>query len=271
MDMYMLKYNQETLDEIIKLNLEGLSLKEIADHYNTCYQNVQKLLKHFNQKLPVRWPKNKDVVHDFFDNINSEIKAYLFGFFLADGCVSDNYRIAIMLANTDEYIIDLYKQYICPKAPKKVNNCKIGAVNRKPQVGIRINSYKIVNALAKYGVGPRKTYADIQIPNIDESLVHHVIRGYFDGDGCISLRLTGKDKGLAAISICNGSDSILKSINSYIPKGIKTSILYRKNYATLNIRTQNHIIEFGKYMYKDANFYLQRKKDKFDLVRTTLR
>ena len=267
----MLKYNQETLDQIIKLNLEGLSLKEIADHYNTCYQNVQSLLKKFNEKLPISWPKNKEVVHDFFDNIDSEIKAYLFGFFLADGCVYNSCRIGICLSDIDEYIIDLYKDYIYPTGLKKRLHNKTGAVNRKPQVMIRINSFRIVDALAKYGVGPRKTYADIQIPNIDESLVHHVIRGYFDGDGCICIRLTGKDKGHAAISICNGSDSILKSINSFIPEGIKTSILYPKNCATLNIRSQNHIIEFGKYMYKDANFYLQRKKDKFDLVRTTLR
>lgn len=267
----MLKYNQETLDQIIKLNLEGFSLKEIADHYNTCYQNVQSLLKKFNEKLPISWPRNKEVVHDFFDNIDNEIKAYLFGFFLADGCVTEKSRISIMLADTDKYIIDLYKEHINPKGYIKTSHSTKGAANRKPQVGIRISSFKIVDALAKYGVGPRKTYADIQIPNMDEDLVHHVIRGYFDGDGCICLRLTGKGKGSASITIVNGSDSILKSINSHIPEGIKTSILYSKNYATLNIRTQNHIIEFGKYMYKDANFYLQRKKDKFDLVRTTLR
>jgi hypothetical protein len=271
MDTYMLKYNQETLDEIIKLNLDGLSLNELSIHYNTCYQNIQSLLKKFNEKLPVKWPKNKEVAHDFFDNIDNEIKAYLFGFFLADGCVYDKNRIGICLSNIDEYIIDLYRDYIYPKGLKKILNNTKGALNRKPQIIFRINSFRIVNALAKYGVGPRKTYADIQIPKIDDELIHHVIRGYFDGDGCICIRLTGINKGLAAISIVNGSDSILKSINSYIPKDIKTSILYRKTSATLNIRTQSHIIEFGNYIYKDANFYLQRKKDKFNLIRTTLR
>lgn len=264
----MLKYNQETLDEIIKLNLDGLSLNELSIHYNTCYQNIQSLLKKFNEKLPVKWPKNKEVKHDFFDCIDSEIKAYLFGFFLADGCVCTNHRIAIGLSYTDEYIIDLYKTHIVPKAKKETIINNKGALNRKPQIRIRINSFRIVNALAKYGIGARKTFSHMEIPNIHEDLVHHVVRGYFDGDGCISFRGT---TGLANIVIVNGSDSILKSISEYLPSNIKRSILYRKNCATLNIRTQSHIIEFGKYIYKDANFYLQRKKDKFDLVRTTLR
>ncbi len=264
----MLKYNQETLNEIIKLNLEGFSLNEIANHYETCYQNIQSLLKKFNEKLPISWPKNKEVAHDFFDNIDNEIKAYLFGFFLADGCVYDKNRIGICLSNIDEYIIDLYRDYIYPKGLKKILNNTKGALNRKPQIIFRINSFRIVNALAKYGVGPRKTYADIEIPKIDNDLIHHVIRGYFDGDGCISFR---KATGLANIIIVNGSDSILKSIAECLPKTIKSTMLYRKTCATLNIRTQSHIIEFGNYIYKDANFYLQRKKDKFNLIRTTLR
>lgn len=268
MDNYMLKYNQDTLDEIIKLNLDGLSLNELSIHYNTCYQNIQSLLKKFNKELPIKWPKNKEVIHDFFECIDSEIKAYLFGFFLADGCVYDKNRIGICLSYTDEYIIDLYKDYIYPKGLKKIINNTKGALNRKPQIMFRINSFRIVNSLAKYGIGPRKTFSHIEIPNIHEDLIHHVVRGYFDGDGCISFR---KSNGLASITIINGSDSILKSINQHLPKTIKTSLLYRANCATLNIRTQSHIIEFGNYIYKDANFYLQRKKDKFNLIRTTLR
>ena len=36
------------------------------------------------------------------------------------------------------------------------------------------------------GFGYNKTYAELHIPNIPRELIRHFVRGYFDGDGCIT-------------------------------------------------------------------------------------
>lgn len=59
-------------------------------------------------------------------------------------------------------------------------------VNRN-NIGVSIGSKSIYNDLNRYGVIERKSGKEI-IPFglIPDDLIRHFIRGYFDGDGCIS-------------------------------------------------------------------------------------
>lgn len=87
--------------------------------------------------------RKHNVVDDFFDVIDSEIKAYLLGFFVADGYFNlgarctKSYRFQVALQNTDEEIIQLYRQFICPDAKIGYTFYTGGAKNRKPVVTIR--------------------------------------------------------------------------------------------------------------------------------------
>jgi hypothetical protein len=49
-----------------------------------------------------------------------------------------------------------------------------------------IYNTKIVSDLYKHGCVNNKTFK-IKLPKLREDLIRHFIRGYFDGDGCISL------------------------------------------------------------------------------------
>jgi len=49
---------------------------------------------------------------------------------------------------------------------------------------IRITSKEMVSDLIKHGCFPNKTFT-LRFPNINQKLIHHFMRGYFDGDGSI--------------------------------------------------------------------------------------
>ena len=65
--------------------------------------------KHHTSKRMIR--------HSFFKDIQTEIQAYLLGFFIADGNIEAKRKcFRIQLNENDEEIINLYKEYIGPES-----------------------------------------------------------------------------------------------------------------------------------------------------------
>ena len=55
--------------------------------------------------------------HDFFKNINTELQAYLLGFYVADGSIDEKRKtFRIHLSKKDKELVDLYKEIISPEA-----------------------------------------------------------------------------------------------------------------------------------------------------------
>lgn len=131
--------------------------------------------------------------HAFFENIVTEIQAYILGLHTADGCIDDKkqmFRLRLKLEDTDT--IYLVKDIIALDARIYIDNArpitKNGIVIGKNtgDCGIDIYSKKIKDDLTNLHVGHRKTYNEIPLPNINQELIRHFIRGYFDGDGSMS-------------------------------------------------------------------------------------
>lgn len=79
-------------------------------------------------------------INDFyFDEIDSEDKAYLLGFLIADGCIraekrkngNISYRICFSNSVDDEEAIKLLHSKICPKASLTIDNQSTESVTRK--------------------------------------------------------------------------------------------------------------------------------------------
>lgn len=138
-------------------------------------------------------------------------------------------------------------------------------------IGVDINSSKICNDLVKLGIGYNKSYANLHIPNINSELIRHFIRGYFDGDGSFSLFIhSPKDRPNTYLkckfSIDSKTCSILEDIQKELSKyNIKTSIIYLKRNDMWRISTGSKVEakKLYQYLYKDSNFYLTRKYNKF--------
>lgn len=209
--------------------------------------------------------------HDYFENINSEDKAYWLGFIYADGCVSKNEKI-----NSCEISIKLQKSDM--NHLKKFNKCINGNIevstfdrksnfNNKIYSGcqIRIYSQKMFNDLYDCGIHPNKSLS-IKFPTqLDENLIPHFIRGFFDGDGCLCE--SKKKKGLSSIR-CDFTCGSIDFIN------ILREILYKngiKAYITQENETKPYRLIIGglincdkflHYIYDNSTIYLDRKFNK---------
>jgi|AntAceMinimDraft_18_1070375.scaffolds.fasta_scaffold22457_2 hypothetical protein len=206
---------------------------------------------------------------DYFKNINSEEKGYFLGFLYADGYVNDigyNNYVELTLSIIDEYILEKFLKLI-------KSNRKIYKINNKYS-RIIINSKKIVNDLKKYGCVNNKTH-NLKFPNnINEKYFKHIIRGYFDGDGCVWL--TNNTYHLQF----TGNIDFLYGIENYLLKNL--NIKKKDHYSPCNRNRKNNIraLKYGgnqivtkifNLLYKDSTIYLKRKYEKFLIAKENIK
>ena len=129
---------------------------------------------------------------------------------------------------------------------------------------IILNSVKMCDDLVDKGCLPNKSLI-LKHPKLNDNLVRHFIRGYFDGDGCVSFNKNTKDKTVSIL----GTHDILEYIraNSSICDNRKILDACNNGYTfNLSLSSTSDQIIFYKYIYDNANIYLQRKKDIYDLL-----
>ena len=219
----------------------------------------------------------------YFDVIDDEHKAYWLGFIFADGYLSappsrpnSQPRVGIALQAGDGYLLEQFKKDIAFSGEVKYyytgkSSFKISQYGR-----IIITSSTLVNSLLRCGCKYHKSLG-IEFPSedvLEQSLIRHFIRGYFDGDGGLSgflchdknynldywkytLSFTGTKEMLDAIKHHLGKDS-LKLMKRYNDK---------KNNHTLNICGNHQIVNILDWLYEDATIYMLRKHDKYQLIK----
>lgn len=106
----------EFQQQVINLVNEGKTVSEISNILNRKISSVFSVVKRFN--LTPKKAIENTVVHDFFDEIDSDEKAYLLGFFIADGCISkqsgrSKSRFGICQSIDDLEVVEAYKKYLC--------------------------------------------------------------------------------------------------------------------------------------------------------------
>lgn len=221
--------------------------------------------------------------HTIFDNIDSELKAYLLGFYLADGCLTKkSSTITISVSEKDKELIELFRAAICMynkiTISKPYKNKTTGFIT-KPMATITFRSKHIADTLTKYKMGIRKTYSIIDtLDFIPNNLMIHFIRGYFDGDGtvhCSNIEKIYKIKsGETRISKSrNFNWSILSNKSEHlilIQKFLKDNYNISSNilndsrgHYLLEINKKEDFFKFRDILYKNSEFYLKRKKDKY--------
>ena len=220
---------------------------------------------------------NRRLRHDIFSKIETELQAYLLGFYAADGNINEKRKtLRIHLQKQDSELVYLYKDIISPDARTfTVDEHKTTGRNGKEitaheSFGVDITSAKICNDLVKLGIGYNKSYSDLHIPEMSEELIRHFIRGYFDGDGCITVWLSqekGKsDRVRGKFDVCSKSASILNEfIKFFATHDIKINLNYlkRDDMYRMSTSSKKELEKIYNILYKDSNFYLSRKFNKF--------
>lgn len=254
-------------NHVIDLYNAGYSCKSISKEYMCCDETIRHYLK--NNNVVLRKPssyRKYTLNEDYFKIINDEYKAWLIGFLIADGSIyihNDGYYIGFELSIKDEEILHKIRNMLSASYPITTNKTKTA-------VCLRVSSKIMYNDLlnlnicqnkTKYGVGDITSY-------IDKSLWRHCLRGIIDGDGWISASIRNC-KSSPIIGVLGYSETLFPLITEMctqldikVPKSVRVKSNY--DIYQYQIGGMNQCKLIFKYLYNNANIYLQRKYKKLE-------
>jgi len=250
------------VQKIVELYKNGIDGVKISKLFNCSVHPIYTLLKANNVEIE-RIPKYCSD-KNYFKVIDTEDKAYLLGFIMADGCIYKN-TLIINISKKDREINEFFKFYLKSNAPIKdfLPNKREGKTDNEIS-RLEINSKKLISDLKNLGVGERKTFKTI-FPEIPQELYNHFIRGYFDGDGCVSIDKTNT----SSFSLA-GTHDLLKIIQEILENNCKLSkvkLHTKGKIGFLQYGGNIQVPRIGEWLYKEATIFLKRKKDKFNDIK----
>ena len=256
--------------EIIEYYLsKPMTYQTVQEKFELSLPTIGKILKD-TPKYSKAKINNPELQEHYFEIIDSEEKAYFLGLLITDGNVFKNNSgrqasISITLKLEDEYILSKFLKEL--KA-----NTTIGKDGRGcGQSAVR--SDLMAKDLEQYGVIPRKTLYTYLPKNIPENLMNHLIRGIFDGDGSIRVKIGENGKIKEHYFEFCGTHKLMEDLSSYLTKKLnlnKSPSIYdfkNKNLSEIKMSNVEDMLLFGDWIYNNAHIYLTRKKDKFDIFK----
>lgn len=219
--------------------------------------------------IPVREPneyRKYTLDEEYFKNINTEHKAYWLGLLIADGCNSRGRVTRLSLNKKDIHILESMKKDLSSNQEIVFGKHNMAILN--------INSRKLTKSLEKFGFVENKTYKTF-LPNIPYDLYRHFIRGYFDGDGCITYSVcksynkkkTKVRNNYVANFTLAGTETILHEVQKIFISEIglnKTKMIKTRGVSVLAYGGHNNINAIYNFLYENSTIYLKRKKNKFE-------
>lgn len=258
---------RSTPKEVFEELLSGdtaMNLEELGKKFGVCQTTIKRRLS----ELGLHTKRNYDKFAKFnihkFDTIDTEEKAYWLGFLYADGCVvSKRHVVSLRLAEVDYDHLLKFKAFLEDTRDndviKKEGRTLSATGKTYYSFEYHVNSEYFKKSLITLGCVPKKSLV-LKFPDINifsnPKLVYDFIRGYVDGDGCIS-----EEKGRIAISIL-GTEDFLLGVQSYLPN-FKSVLRYNNN-GLHRVRCTSHKADEVTYkLYGEATIYLERKYEKF--------
>lgn len=261
-------FYKEIKPVIAKNYTEGLTIREIASRHKISEKFVWDSLSELgvNRRRGSKECRRHHFNEDFFNSIDTEEKAYILGFIYADGYVSKNsskqrYMLRVVLDTKDEQILhDINKALLSNKpVVRGTRVTKKGYVSKFSTLALY--SKKVVLDLEKLGCLSPKALS-IRFPYfLTGDLCSHFIRGYFDGDGHISL-----DKAGLPVVHLSSNPSFIKDLHAYFTEVIKLPchiIEQSNNTHVLSLHSWSGALSFGEYIWRNATIYLDRKHATF--------
>ena len=255
-------YNKE---EALLLYNSGSTIEELAIKYSITQNTIKKNLTLMGASLIDKrgmWDLNEH----FFDVIDTEEKAYWLGFIFADGYVAkDRPTFAMNLQYSDinhmQKLCDLlhYSRKIRTQVQENSTTCRM-----------KFDNQNIYQNLISKGCVPQKSLI-LQFPDESifvssnkyskEELIRHFLRGYVDGDDCITY--SDKEHKYAEFNVI-GTKNFLQGMMKYLPCGEKTLYAKHNNGKTYQILLTNSLAyQCIDYLYKDSTMYLDRKYNRY--------
>lgn len=253
---YKMQVTKEQEDTVCDLYINNhYSKRRISEITSLNTNIISKILA--DKKVPLRNHGVCEFDENYFDSIDTQNKAYLLGFLFADGCIQKNNVVSIVVHEKDIEILHYLKSEL--SASNTISRIK-HLTNNGCSFHVRINfcSKHMCDSLIKLGCNRNKT-RDLKFPNIPEEYKWHFIRGFMDGDGCISLRNRNGRKYLS-LSF-TGTNDMMNSLKKLFV--IDNRVTFYRGAYSLHIGKKTDIIRILSLIYENSQLYLSRKYEKY--------
>ena len=252
-------------DNLIKsLYKEGFTTYEVAEKIGTHQSLIHRRLKQMN--IETRTNREDGFNENYFDKIDTNKKAYFLGLLYSDGWnMFSKGEIGIELQERDGWILkELLKDLDSNRELKFLPAKKETHQNK---LLFKVFSKYMSGKLVELGCSSPKSLT-LTFPSekiLSKELHSHFIRGYFDGDGCITFCTQDKHKYpvFSLVGTKEFMESCMKNLMQYcsLPK-VKLTHLGNNNTYSFRYGSKN-LLKIREYLYKDATVFLERKHEKF--------
>jgi hypothetical protein len=247
---------------------QQLSIGAIAEKMGYSISKVQKYLKregiartNLDSKKVLSRQKQHNSI--FFDSIDTEEKAYWLGFFYADGYLNkDGSLLKIELSSRDalhlQRFADIFQREVLVYA--RSADKRNGRIYKTATCAV--SCAYLWSALRAKGIKQGNTLSeDVSVfEHVPEELLHHFVRGFFDGDGSVYRNNKGLGFGFV------GSYSFLFHVRQVIVSSVGlVAPKLNENRKPTNLRWNGNGVSerFKRWLYRDATIWLERKRDVF--------
>lgn len=257
--------NEQREKIIYNYTVLKIPMKKAGAEFDFSDKIVKRILVEENIDTNGRKRKRKYNVNDNYFNVENSNMAYILGFWASDGNVHQKEnRLDLELASQDLQILELIKNEIQSERPIKIYQCANGYTKNK----LYFWSKNIKDKFIEYGIVPNKTYSELfHAPyKLDKKYWIDYIRGFFDGDGCVT-----KNQYTISFSLNCTNRKFLEDIQEYfkeyhnIRTEISTTGMKGRNIPVYRLYCYSlEAIKVYNALYTKDSLYLKRKKDKWE-------
>lgn len=260
-------WSEDQISYIINEYKNDPTTGKLAEQFGVSKEAIRALLKrkgvHVLSAYEYGVRNNPRNIKAFSEGTREE--AYWLGFLYADGNVNDRNEIQINLIDTDKKQLENFRDFLKAYNNKIIDTTK--RVKDKVYKGIHfsIRDKYIAKNLKEKGCIPRKSLI-LTFPTeeqVDKKFIWDFIRGYFDGDGCISIDKRSNNYLIDFV----GTYEFLFKIKEISNKNVSLEKIGNDNSNTYRFRLSgnNNIKEFLDNMYRNSTetTRLDRKYQKY--------
>jgi hypothetical protein len=259
------KLTKEQMDEITRRYVAGEGLQKLHREYRSSYGKVVSILSERGIQLrtPSEVKRTRTLDESVFDEI-TEHSAYWIGMMMADGAIlkhkHSNTALKLALALRDKGHVEAFREFLGSDhkitiEPPRVIRKRSRSIHSTGMAILSISSTHLTDALARFGVVPRKSKT-AKVIGLEEN--RDFWRGCIDGDGWII------DSGKRPIvGLCGSLDLVSQFREFFVKRFPECRKSVHPNSSVWKFEVSGtwaqHAMEL---LYKDCTIALPRKWDK---------
>lgn len=242
--------DREFLQECLS---QGMATRDIGKIVDKNSRTISYWINKYNMTDQLKYKKNPNFV---FDKIDTEDKAYVLGFILADGAIYTTSETEITVSIADKEVVEYISKII--NSNVMYDNYFDKKTKRFPYA----STTKKIKDILKFVGGCKKE--ERHYPRVRSDLEKYLLQGVFDADGCITWGYR-KDKHRMWQKVSfTSSLKILLGVQQYLLKNlqISTSIKPKKDCKcyVMDFSNKNDVLKFLDHIYSDDDFIILHRK-----------